>query len=206
MDVLMRYAASAITAVSATFGLFLFMQHLVVTQDGELKPVVSGGMIDFVRVRHDTPVQTKPRELPKRPETPDEPPPPQVDHSAPDVGATNIMPIAMPTASAGLKLRGGPKLGAAPSRDGTAIPLVRIQPEYPRLARQNRTEGWVRVRFDISPTGRVENPVVIASQPAGVFETATIRAFKRWKYRPKVVNGTAVAQRNQVTRIVFKLD
>ncbi|MCA9538010.1 MAG: energy transducer TonB [Myxococcales bacterium] len=203
-----RYLLSTAMALGVTFGVFYGMQSLVVQTDAALDKPQSGGVIDFVRVKRESLPEPKKRELPDKPRSVDEPPPPQMQMKSSEGGAAvaAAMAIQAPTPKAEVKLRGGPKLGAAPVSDSSAIPLVRINPQYPRSARQARIEGWVKVRFDVGPTGKVENPVVLDAQPKGVFESAALAAFRRWKYRPKVVSGQPVVQRGQVTKILFKLD
>ena len=98
-----------------------------------------------------------------------------------------------------------PKLGAAPVSDRSETPLVRLKPQYPIRAAQDGIEGWVRMRFDINPHGQVENVTVIASQPRGVFERAATKAMRRWRYRPKIVNGVASWRRGVTVKMPFKL-
>jgi TonB family protein len=39
----------------------------------------------------------------------------------------------------------------------------------------------------------------VAAAPRGVFDEAALAAVAAWRYRPRVVNGRAVAQRTSVT-------
>lgn len=65
--------------------------------------------------------------------------------------------------------------------------------------------GWVDVEFDITVKGNVENPVIVASQPPGVFDKPALKALKKWKFNPKIVDGQPVRQRSK-QRIEFKMD
>ena len=102
---------------------------------------------------------------------------------------------------------------AAPSSDTTqpppaareALPLVRVPPDYPPTALRQGIEGWVRLQFTIADNGSVRDPVVIASDPPGVFDDAALRAIVRWRYNPRVENGIAVERRGVQTEIRFAL-
>lgn len=87
--------------------------------------------------------------------------------------------------------------------DGSGEPLrlIAIDPKYPPAALEDGIEGYVDVRFSVSPTGTVLNPEVVTAEPAGVFDAAAIAAVSRWRYsRP------TESQRPQLTeRIVFDL-
>lgn len=50
------------------------------------------------------------------------------------------------------------------------------------------------------------DPVIIDAEPKRVFDREAIRAIKRWKYRPKVVEGVAQLQTNQSVQLDFKID
>ena len=65
-------------------------------------------------------------------------------------------------------------------------------------------EGWVKVKFIVEPDGSVSSPKVVQSKPPRVFDSSALRAIKKWKFKPKVVNGIAVSQDG--TQIIeFKL-
>ncbi|MGA0840591.1 MAG: energy transducer TonB, partial [Pseudomonadales bacterium] len=57
-------------------------------------------------------------------------------------------------------------------------------PAYPPAARAAGQEGWVQVRYNIDDAGRVQSPIVIAAQPAGVFEEAALATVSAWRFRP----------------------
>ncbi|MBW2940574.1 energy transducer TonB [Zhongshania aquimaris] len=89
--------------------------------------------------------------------------------------------------------------------DSTAIPIVRIAPDYPNRMATRGIEGYVDLIFDISTAGVPTNIRVTESEPEGAFDKAAIRALARWKYRPKQVDGYPVTQTGQQTRIRFDL-
>jgi protein TonB len=89
--------------------------------------------------------------------------------------------------------------------EGDVVPLVRIAPQYPRDAQMNMIEGYVTIEFTITETGSVRDPRVVESKPPRVFDRAAIRAILRWKFKPRVVDGTAIARRATQT-IEFNLD
>lgn len=88
---------------------------------------------------------------------------------------------------------------------GQVTPIVRIAPQYPVEAAMRGVEGWVLLKFDITTTGSVENIKVIRAHPVRTFERAAMTALAKWKYKPKIKNKRAVAQRNNMTQIDFKL-
>ena len=89
---------------------------------------------------------------------------------------------------------------------GDASPIVRINPKYPTSAARDGIEGWVQLSFNISPTGEVIDATVVNSEPKRIFDREALRAIKRWKYRPKVIEGVAQLQTGQTVKLDFKLD
>jgi TonB family protein len=57
---------------------------------------------------------------------------------------------------------------------------------------QRGLEGWVQVQFTITATGTVKDPIVVDAMPKSIFDDAALKAIARWRYNPKVENGTAV--------------
>lgn len=92
----------------------------------------------------------------------------------------------------------------APEQDAT--PVVRMEPKYPIDAARNGIQGWVELRFSIDELGQVQDVAVINSEPGRVFDQAAMQALKRWKYRPKVVDGKAIVQTDLAVRLDFNLE
>ena len=82
----------------------------------------------------------------------------------------------------------------APALEQEITPLVRVNPRYPPRARRAGIEGWVTVQFTIERDGRVVEPEVLESRPAGVFDRQVLSAIQRWRFSPKVENGETVAR------------
>lgn len=203
---LYRYAISAGLAFLLTWGLFLIMRALVAMGEPHLSDAVNSRVIDFVRFKQSSETRIKKRKLPQK--GPKTPPPlaPQLklaEDRGPNLGPA--VAIAAPEVDHTVKLTTGPSLVAAPS-DGEELPLVRVEPIYPQLAAQRGLEGWVQVAFTIGDTGQVVNPMVVASAPPGIFDRAALRAVRKWKYRPKIVDGQAVATPEIQVRLTFELN
>jgi len=64
----------------------------------------------------------------------------------------------------------------------------------------------VQVRFTITPTGTVKDPVVVNAEPKGMFDDAALKAIARWRYNPRVEGGVAVERVGVETIIRFQLE
>lgn len=62
--------------------------------------------------------------------------------------------------------------------------LRRVNPRYPRKAKMRRQEGFVQLAFKIDAKGFVKDVKVVDSNPKGLFERASIKAIKRWRFKP----------------------
>ena len=198
-----RHGIAALMALGITFGLFYLMQYLISMGSERGANIRKGQVIEFVRLKRDTATQTRKRELPKKEKPPEPPPPPELQMSQTDAPDANAMAIAAPDLGAGPDLGSGPNMGA-PS-DSDSVPLVRVPPQYPIRAAERGIEGWVVLRFTITATGTVKSPVVLDAKPKRIFDRAAIRALKKWKYRPRIVDGVAV-ERVEEVKLSFDLD
>jgi protein TonB len=189
-------------AIIVTFGLFWAMQALIGVS-GELKEGGVPPTIDFVRLKRDHAVQTKKREPPKR-EKPEQPPPPPEMNLAENMKPSEAVGEIVPMAETAVELEKATSLGAG-GGDRDVVPLVRVDPQYPPKARQRRLEGWVDIEFTIGAVGTVTDPKVIGAQPPGVFEKSALRAIRRWRYNPKIIDGVAVERPGIQVRIRFTL-
>jgi len=201
--VISRLPVSTALALLVTFGLFWTMQALVGVS-GELKEGSTSPSIEFVRLKRDSRPVEKEREPPKR-EKPDQPPPPPEMNLAKNINPGEAVGEILPMADMDVELGKATKLGAG-GGDTDAVPLARVDPEYPPRAKQRRIEGWVDIEFTIGPAGTIQNAKIIGANPRAVFEQAALRAVRRWRYSPKVVDGKAVAQHGVQVRVRFELD
>jgi protein TonB len=117
--------------------------------------------------------------------------------------------MEMPNINIGVASGSGPYLGnwsaGDPAAEGDVIPIVRIEPQFPREAAINGIEGWVEIEFTIEPDGTVSDPKVLNSQPRRVFDRNAIRAIYKWKFKPRIVDGKPVARR-ATQRLDFTLN
>jgi protein TonB len=91
-------------------------------------------------------------------------------------------------------------------RDGDATPIVRIEPKYPAQAARDGREGWVQLSFTIDELGGVTDIKVLAAEPKRLFDREAKRALRKWKYRPKVVDGKPQRQSGMQVQLEFNLD
>ena len=119
--------------------------------------------------------------------------------------------MTMPSIGLPISSGDGPYLGALQKGSGLAgfdtdvIPVVRVQAAYPRRAKQAGIEGSVTMEVLIKPDGTVSQAKVLESTPPRMFDQAALVAIQRWKFRPKIVDGTPVSQRARQT-IQFSLE
>ena len=184
MTVYSRMMSVGPLAAGVTIGLFLVMKVLVTGQEYEIEEELAAIGIDFVRVERDEESQTKDRAL-KRPSKvePEEPPPPPklTQPNRPNIDKASMSADLGAFDLAGLNLN-------APV-DGDTLAIVRVLPRYPSRALSRGIEGWVLMEFAIDELGLAVNPVVIESEPPGIFDRAALSAVKRWKYRPMIEDG-----------------
>jgi protein TonB len=187
-------------AVAATFGLFYLMQGLVAGDSMEFPDTEPRRWIDIAIEDIKPPVV---RQLDRV-----TPPPPVEDQ--PQIEIPEVESGGDPVLTAGMAPRIRP-LGAKSTllqpgfSDGEMVPIVRVLPTYPRIAQERGVEGWVTLQFTVSEHGTVEEPVVVDAEPKGQFDRAALRAIKKFKYKPTVVDGQPRATRNVRFRMVFEL-
>jgi len=199
---LVRYASAILIASGVTFGLFFLMQALVVTDEVSLSDIQTVRFVDVVRVDQQQQPKTEERQV-DRPPPPDAPPPElDLPQASADVaaGGLNFGDLALESGVDAM----GPQLGG-PS-DGDYLPLVRIQPQYPRRAAERGIEGYVVVELTVTPQGTTQDVQVIEADPQGYFERAATRAAEKFKYKPKVVNGQPVSVQGVQYVFTFRLD
>ncbi len=75
--------------------------------------------------------------------------------------------------------------------------ILRIQPDYPSLARQARVQGAVVLKAIISREGASEHLQVVSGPPLLV--ESAIRAVRQWRYRPYILDDEPLEVETQIT-------
>ncbi len=82
---------------------------------------------------------------------------------------------------------------------------MRVPPVYPFKAREQGIAGAVQVKLKINVDGSVGRVVILDARPKGLFEDAVRQCVPRWRFRPGMVAGEAVASW-AVTTLNFDLE
>jgi len=209
-----RWGTSIIVSLIITLALFWSMQKMISRANIAIDTKKDYQTIDFIQANQE---ETKPemkKELPPEPK-PKEKPPEMVEKVVSQKTQTNTpqspvsLDIDMPSVGKGIKVAQGRPQMLGPVKmskmDSELTPMMQIRPIYPSRARMMGTQGHVTVRLVVNEAGEVTKITILQSTPKGVFDNAVKRAVKRWKFRPKTVDGKAVIQ-NGVLTINFSLD
>jgi protein TonB len=200
----MPLALAGALAVSATVFAFL---HLLISRRAETGEVHEVVKIEFTRLRADTEVERKKPDKAERVKAEQAPPPPQIalQKTALDPSLAGDSMGAIATLVENQARQMG-NIGGAGGADRDAVPLVRIEPDYPMQARQRGIEGWVVLEFTISTAGTVKDVEVVASEPGTVFDRAAVQAVRKWKYNPKILDGKPVERSGVKIRLDFEME
>jgi len=81
--------------------------------------------------------------------------------------------------------------------------IQRVQPVYPPLARQTRTQGTVRLHAIVRKDGTIKKLEVVSGHP--LLQQAALDAVKQWRYAPTLLNGKRVEVDTTID-VVFALN
>lgn len=98
-----------------------------------------------------------------------------------------------------------PTLGFSGS-EGEYLPVVKVQPIYPRRALQRGISGYVVVEFTVTKSGSVTDVKVVEEEPSGIFSRSAMNAASKFKYKPRIVDGKAVDVIGVHNKIVFNIE
>lgn len=201
MNVARLVIASAL-AVAITFGLLSLMSALI-TQDIKPPEDDEGTKIADIHMPERAIETQYDAEKPEKPEEPEEQPDmPEPEFETPDL-TPDTLSMSAPRVNPNLNIKGVGGFGG----DGEYLPIVKVQPTYPRRALSRGIEGYVIVEFTVTTNGSVRDPLVIESNPQKVFDRAATKAALKFKYKPRVIDGEAVevpGVRNKITFAIAK--
>lgn len=202
---MVRFLVSILLGAAVTFGLFAFMAYLIASGDRREEEKLENIIVEVNTTPPESKAETRRRVPPPPPPPPKQPPKPQAPEPEAnnDTGGLSFNLPGVQLAGANTNLSAP---GAGFGRDGDAAPIVRINPKYPMQAARDGIEGWVRLSFTINEIGGVEDVKVIEAQPKRIFDKEARRALKKWKYKPKVVDGKPIKQPGLTVQLDFKMN
>lgn len=192
-------------AMLITLAIFLFMKNLIHADNDAVETVELAAFVDLYRE------QPKPKPLEPEPEpepiseVKEEPkmntlqaasvePVAQVDQTMPsvDIGSLSINvgssdgQWAIPVSGQGLGV-----LDEGKDNQGYVeiTPYTTRRPNIPKLAWDNKLNGWVLVAFTVDKSGYTRNIRMLDANPKGIFEEEVKRAVGLWRYDVSSIKG-----------------
>lgn len=196
---MVRFIFSGALAAVVTAALVLLMHVLIQTNiqaPGEVKQYKIPDMVmpdREIMTEYDT-------SKPDRPDEVDEPPPemPEMDFDVPETSNEGINIV-------------GPKIDkpkvAGPGGfggDGEMIPITKIAAQYPSRALSRGIEGYCTIGYTVTEIGTTADHVAVDC-PEKVFVRSSIKAAGKFKYKPRVVDGTAISVPGVQNRFIFEM-
>lgn len=197
-----RYFVALAIGGFAALSLLWVMQFLIATGQAAITEALDARFVDFVRVKREETVERK-QEKPERPPDVDDQPPdlPQQDMDSSDFDSSVAVSAPNPDMNVGLD----GELGDFSLAEGDYLPIVKVAPMYPRRAQSRGLEGYCDLQFTVTPLGTTADVSVIECT-SSLFERASVQALLKFKYKPRVVNGTAIAVPGLRHRITFQIE
>lgn len=212
---LLRFPVALALSSLLTISFFGMLHDLTnVRSHGEAAVPVT--KVEFVRLHREVEIEEKKREKPQRMK-PEQAPVLPTTAVAKDEGVNLDLDVQAIAAGLGAEfgsaaggggdgrgIPGGLAFGGGMSDRG-ALPLVRVEPQYPPAAAKRKLEGWVQLRFTITTGGSVANVAVVKSSNS-VFERSAVEAVRKWKYEPQMQAGAAIETAGVDVVLRFKLE
>lgn len=197
-----RYFVALAIGSFAALSLLWVMQFLIATGQAAITEVLDARFVDFVRVKKEETIERKEEKPERPPEVDDEPPDlPQQDMDSSDLDSA--VGVSAPNPNLDVGLDG--ELGDFSLAEGDYLPIVKVAPMYPRRAQSRGLEGYCDLQFTVTPLGTTADVSVIECT-SSLFERASVQALLKFKYKPRVVNGTAIAVPGLRHRITFQIE
>jgi protein TonB len=195
-----RIVLQLLFGASMALSLAWFMHYLIQSSDLRLEQSDRLMMLDFVRIKREETVQRK-RRTPDRPELAKAPEIPPLSESQADASGQRLEVSAMPATSDIQISQSGIGFGAG---EGDYLPIVKVAPLYPRAAMMKGIEGTCVVRYTVTAAGTVKDVEVAEDQcDNAVFYRSSIEAAKRFKYKPRVIDGVPLEVHGVYNRFYY---
>lgn len=197
-----RLVIAAVAGLAIAGLLTLFMHVLIEFSQQELVQTPRANMLDFVRVKREESSQRK-KPRPQRPQNQEAPPAPPTPQAADQSMSDTALQVSMPTASADVSVDIGSGIGTG---DGEYLPIVKVAPAYPIKAAAMSIEGECIVEFTVTTTGATKDVVTVPERCPKVFARSSVAAARKFKYKPRIVDGEPIEVPNVRNKFDYFLD
>lgn len=202
------WTGSIILAIFLNLALFSLMPRLIQSNHKQPQEYDKIQTVDFIRMKPKE-ISPKPREKKKEPEkkalekqnivkSATSPPKPSFKKPELPIELNARLPVGaiqLPAPDIKSISMEGPDLKDfydVGEIDSPLTPVVQMHPVYPMIAKRQGIEGWVKVRFLVTETGRVEKISILDAQPPNIFDHAVIQCVNAWRFKPGTVEGVPV--------------
>lgn len=195
-----RYLLGFFMGSLAAVSLLWVMQFMIASGEAAVTGAERTGFLEFVQVHKETTPPPK-KERPEMPPEPEE----QPKFPEPDPGNTTNgtgIPLQRPAPDPIGELE--PRVGGLGMAEGDHLPIFKVQPVYPGTALSRGLEGHCDLEFTVTRLGTTADARIIDCT-SSVFERASIQALLKFKYKPRVVDGTPIAVTGLRHRISFRI-
>jgi protein TonB len=197
---LLLSAAGAVGAMLLTW----FMYELIHSSRQRLDETERAHLVDFVRLQREEASLPKRRRL-ERPVSTEAPPAPvaaQTDTQQTDSVLAVSETLDISGLGTDIKIGG---LGFD-SSDGEYLPIVKIAPVYPQRALFMSIEGQCVVEYTVTTAGTTRDVKVLEDLCTDrIFYKSSIEAAKKFKYKPRIIDGEAVEVHRVRNRFIYEL-
>ena len=195
----LRILVSALLAVPVALGLFMVMNALI-DRDFENPEIKARKIADIVKPEETIETNVK-EQKPEKVEDPEEPPP-DIQPLEFDMDMdTNVANLA-PSTSVDIELSSS----GMSSGDGEYLPIVKVAPIYPRRAQTRGITGYCIVEYTVTKSGSIRDPQSVDCQPEGFFENSSVKAYLKFKYKPRVVDGEPIEVAGVQNKFTYELE
>ena len=197
----LRSLFSFFIAIVIVFSLFWILQNMVNVGTDQNLTSKSLQMVDFIKLKKQQTIEKKQRVKPKKPKPKKKPVKPKVNiqkdlKMVKQPMVTEKLNLNLPLNLSSISALGDAFVDTGGQAISTnVIPLSKVSPRYPRRAKRMGKEGYVKLEFTITKLGTVKDVTIVVSEPEGLFDSSAKRAILKWKFRPKIEEGSPVEQR-----------
>ena len=194
-----RMLISILLAIPVVVGLFMVM-HSLIDRDFENPEVSNTKIADLVQPDEDIQLESTVAK-PDKVEDPEEPPP-EMQMMQIDLNMDTDIENSAPVASVEVNI----STTGMSSGDGEYLPIVNVEPIYPRRAQSRGISGYCIVEYTVTTSGAIRDPQAVDCEPAGVFEKASVKAALKFKYKPRVVDGEPIEVAGVQNKFTYTLE